>query len=51
MTDITKGTTLTCTNDDCTCELTVVEPCPHGSDYTCGCGHPFTAVTSDTGGA
>jgi hypothetical protein len=49
---IPAGTLMTCTNDDCSCRLQVVEPCPHGDDFRCGCGHPFTttdaAGTSDT---
>lgn len=39
--DNVAGTRLTCTNPDCECELAIIEPCPHGTDYTCGCGHPF----------
>ena len=35
----TAGTTLTCTNVDCGCELQIVTPCPHGATYTCACGH------------
>jgi hypothetical protein len=42
--DNTSGTVLTCTNDDCSCRLRIEEPCPHGSTYTCACGHPFEAV-------
>lgn len=38
---VAAGTELTCANDDCPCRLTVDEPCPHGDDYTCGCGHPL----------
>lgn len=37
----TAGTVLTCTNDDCSCRLEIKQPCPHGSTYTCACGHPF----------
>lgn len=33
------GTRLTCANDDCPCELEIRTPCPHGSTYTCACGH------------
>ena len=39
------GTRLTCTNDDCPCELQITTPCPHGSTYTCACGHPLEPVT------
>lgn len=39
--DNTSGTTLSCTNGDCGCRLEIVEPCPHGSTYTCACGHTF----------
>ena len=35
------GTTLTCSNDDCGCRLRIEQPCPHGSDHTCACGHRF----------
>jgi hypothetical protein len=42
--DNAAGTRLTCTNSDCGCELTIVEPCPHGDTYTCACGHPFEPV-------
>jgi hypothetical protein len=38
------GTTLTCTNRDCSCRLRIEEPCPHGDTYTCACGHPFVSV-------
>ena len=38
------GTRLTCTNDDCPCELQINTPCPHGSIYTCACGHDLRAV-------
>lgn len=41
MTDIRPGTTLTCSNPDCGCELEVRRPCPHGDDYRCACGHPL----------
>ena len=37
------GTTLTCTNDECSCELTINVPCPHGDQYTCACGHPLVS--------
>ena len=39
------GTRLTCTNDDCECELQINTPCPHGTTYTCACGHPFEPIT------
>lgn len=35
------GVRMTCTNPDCTCELEIVTPCPHGNAYTCACGHDF----------
>ena len=38
------GTRLTCTNADCECELQINTPCPHGTTYTCACGHPFEPV-------
>jgi hypothetical protein len=38
------GTRLTCTNADCDCELQINTPCPHGSTYTCACGHAFEPV-------
>ena len=41
------GTILTCTNADCSCRLEVQEPCPHGDDFTCACGHAFTTVPPD----
>jgi hypothetical protein len=37
------GTRMTCTDPDCNCELQINVPCPHGSTYTCACGHPFEA--------
>jgi hypothetical protein len=39
------GTRLTCTNDECPCELQITTPCPHGATYTCACGHPFEPVS------
>jgi hypothetical protein len=33
------GTRMICTNLECGCELEIVIPCPHGTDYTCACGH------------
>ena len=45
----TAGTTLTCTNDDCPCQLEIVTPCPHGDRYVCACGHPFEAVEGGRG--
>ena len=38
------GTRLTCTNADCDCELQINTPCPHGTTYTCACGHAFEPV-------
>jgi hypothetical protein len=35
------GTRLTCSNPDCDCELQINRPCPHGTTYTCACGHPL----------
>lgn len=40
----TAGTELTCSNPDCGCRLRIEQPCPHGSTYTCACGHPFEAM-------
>ena len=41
------GTTLTCSNADCGCQLKIEQPCPHGDTYTCACGHPLeSAATS-----
>jgi hypothetical protein len=40
------GTHLTCSDADCGCELEVITPCPHGTTYTCACGHPFEPVSS-----
>jgi hypothetical protein len=42
--DNVTGTVLSCTNADCGCRLRIQDPCPHGVDYTCACGHPFDAV-------
>lgn len=38
------GVLLTCTNDDCPCRLRIEEPCPHGEQYTCACGHPLAVA-------
>lgn len=38
------GTRLTCSNPECGCALEILEPCPHGSTYTCACGHPLEAT-------
>jgi hypothetical protein len=46
MSENTAGTRLTCTDEDCACELEIVSPCPHGSTYTCACGHPLEPITS-----
>ncbi len=35
------GTHLSCTDPECGCELEIITPCPHGSSYTCACGHSF----------
>ena len=43
-TNNTAGTRLSCTNDDCPCELEIKTPCPHGIAYSCACGHPFDMV-------
>lgn len=45
------GTVVTCTDDACGCQLTIDKPCPHGSQYRCGCGHLLEARPSDEGGA
>jgi hypothetical protein len=42
--DNTAGTTMTCTNPECSCVLEIVSPCPHGDTYTCACGHPMEAI-------
>jgi hypothetical protein len=42
----TAGTHLTCTDDDCACELEIISPCPHGTTYTCACGYPLEPVSS-----
>lgn len=39
---------MTCTNPDCDCVLQIIEPCPHGSAYTCACGHELQALSSDS---
>jgi metallothionein len=44
------GTVLTCSNDDCGCRLRIEEPCPHGDEYRCACGHPFVDAGSGDGG-
>ncbi len=38
------GTRLTCVDADCDCELQINRPCPHGTTYTCACGHPLEPV-------
>ena len=40
------GTVLTCTNPECGCRLRIDEPCPHGDNYTCACGHAFTDAST-----
>lgn len=40
-------TMLTCTNGECACRVQVIDPCPHGDEYTCACGHAFTAMEGD----
>lgn len=42
--DNVAGARLTCTNQDCGCELQIVRPCPHGTTYTCACGHPMEGI-------
>jgi hypothetical protein len=44
---VAPGTVLTCTNADCGCRLQVQQPCPHGDEYTCACGHAFAAGAGD----
>jgi hypothetical protein len=39
------GTRLSCTNEDCPCELQINTACPHGSTYTCACGHPLEPIS------
>lgn len=50
MSEITPGTTLTCANPDCGCEVEVRQPCPHGDDDRCACGHSLrpAATTGDS---
>ncbi|MGD9998814.1 MAG: hypothetical protein AB7L17_22470 [Ilumatobacteraceae bacterium] len=43
------GVTLTCTNDDCPCELQINVACPHGDTYTCACGHRLVAARPRSG--
>jgi len=38
------GARMTCSNPDCDCELQISKPCPHGSNYTCACGHPMESA-------
>jgi metallothionein len=38
------GVELTCTNPDCGCRLRIEQPCPHGDQYTCACGHPLQST-------
>lgn len=46
---VAPGTVLTCTNADCGCRLQVQQPCPHGDEYTCACGHAFASTDADVG--
>lgn len=39
-----RGALLTCSNDDCGCRLRIEEPCPHGDDYRCACGHALVVA-------
>ena len=41
-----SGTILTCTNTDCGCKLRIEQPCPHGDEYKCACGHTLEATES-----
>ena len=41
-----SGTVLTCSNEGCGCRLRIEEPCPHGDQYTCACGHPFESANA-----
>lgn len=41
------GTRMTCTNPDCDCELQIITPCPHGTNYTCACGHALEGLSAD----
>lgn len=43
----TTGTQLTCTNTDCDCMLEIITPCPHGTTYTCACGHAMEQAPLD----
>jgi hypothetical protein len=45
--DNVAGTRLTCSNVECDCELQINRPCPHGTDYTCACGHPFVVAAGN----
>lgn len=42
-----SGTILTCPNPDCGCRLRIEQPCPHGEEYKCACGHTMTASADD----
>lgn len=42
--DNVARTRLTCSDPDCPCELEIITPCPHGSNYTCACGHALHPV-------
>ena len=42
--DNVSGTILTCSNPECGCELEIIQPCPHGPEYTCACGQPLEAL-------
>jgi hypothetical protein len=33
------GTVLSCSNENCGCQLRIEKPCPHGDTYKCACGH------------
>ncbi len=40
------GTKLTCDKPDCDCLVTIDEPCPHGDDYRCACGHQLVPASN-----
>ncbi len=44
-------TLLTCSNDDCGCQLRIEQPCPHGDVFTCACGHRFVSDPPPSPGA
>lgn len=45
------GTVLSCANPECGCKLRIEEPCPHGDEYKCACGHPLEGPPEEGEGA